>query len=180
MQGDNCAYCKRPLGKGLRGRHVEHFVRKGRVPAGTFKWENLLWSCEDTQTCGHFKDQKAKGTYSDADLVKPDVDDPRDFFAYRLNGKIIARPTATAAAQFRASKTIRVFNLNPYKHALQAWRVTGFKSLVREIEELQGLMADPELRPLLEVEVDELLARAGRAEFVGCTAWLVREVLGVG
>ena len=51
-----------------------------------------------------------------------------------------------------------------------AWRVTELRSQLREIEELQGLLVDPVLRPLLEVEIDELLARAGRAEFAGCTA----------
>lgn len=109
MQGRRCAYCEGDLD--ALGQHIEHFHRKHLYPERTFDWTNLFWSCDRTDSCGHFKDHGA-GPYDVADLVNPCADDPDQFLRFRSDGRVEPRPDRPSRDQHRARETIRVFNLN--------------------------------------------------------------------
>jgi len=57
MQGRRCAYCEGALD--ALGQHIEHFRRKHHFQALTFEWSNLYWSCDQKDSCGHYKDHGA-------------------------------------------------------------------------------------------------------------------------
>ena len=111
MQGRRCAYCEGDID--VLGQHVEHFRRKGD-PANrclTFDWGNLFWSCDQSDSCGHFKDHGA-GAYNVADLINPCSDEPDGFFIFRSDGTISVRRGLSADDERRARETLRVFSLS--------------------------------------------------------------------
>lgn len=110
MQGNCCAYCEGDLDD--LGRHIEHHCPKGRRPAGTFEWTNLLGCCDRADSCGHFKDSRDAPTYACGDLVDPSHDDPDKFFVIRTSGRIDVRPGLGERERARAKLTIKVLNLN--------------------------------------------------------------------
>jgi uncharacterized protein (TIGR02646 family) len=110
MQGRRCGYCEGSLD--TLDQHIEHFRRKKHFPELTFEWANLYWSCDQNDSCGHYKDHGA-GAYNVNELVEPCIDDPDQFFRFRSDGTISIRPGLSAAAQRKAEETLRVFNLNP-------------------------------------------------------------------
>jgi len=111
MQGKRCAYCEGPLDS--LGQHIEHFRRKRHFVALTFAWSNLYWSCDQTDSCGHYKDKpnNGPGAYNPNDLLDPCVDDPSQFLRFRSNGTVDVRPGLSAVDTHRARETLRVFNL---------------------------------------------------------------------
>jgi uncharacterized protein (TIGR02646 family) len=148
MIGVRCAYCEGPI---FNGGHIEHFRRKNPklgYPKLTFDWDNLFFSCDSQEHCGHFKDRPAAEPY-DADLlVKPDNDDPDNFFYFHQSGavRVRNRDGISENDQKRAGETIRVFNLDcgtlrgTRRHALN-----GYRNRTRDI--LDELMTwEPELR----------------------------------
>lgn len=110
LQNGCCAYCEAATyGNG----HIEHFRRKNPAdfPELMFDWKNLFLSCDADDSCGRYKDRK--GTpYNPSDLVKPDEDDPNDFFYFHEQGEIRVRSGIDARAEHRALETIRVFHLD--------------------------------------------------------------------
>ncbi len=108
MQGTRCAYCETIISE--ENRHIEHFQQRNRYPQGTFEWKNLFGSCNQKGCCGDYKDKC--GEYDPADLIKPDVDNPEDFFLFTSDGSIQIRTELNTTDRKRAEETIRVFNLN--------------------------------------------------------------------
>ncbi|QYK43751.1 MAG: TIGR02646 family protein [Xanthobacteraceae bacterium] len=126
MQGRRCAYCEGSIDS--LGQHIEHFRRKSLHPALTFDWNNLFWSCDQTDSCGHFKDRGA-GPYNVVDLIDPCLDDPDAFFVFRADGTISVRNGLSAQDEHRARETLRVFSLNPQWGRLRNMRqaaVSGY------------------------------------------------------
>ena len=111
MQRRHCAYCERDLENESRHPHIEHFEQRSRVPQKTFAWSNLFWSCTQKEHCGKRKDQLVK-SYRPSDLLKPDVDDPRNFLGFSSNGSVAPRPGLNPTDTNRAHETIRVFGLD--------------------------------------------------------------------
>ncbi|MDP2778968.1 retron Ec78 anti-phage system effector HNH endonuclease PtuB [Devosia sp.] len=136
MQGKRCAYCESPIDKG--SRHIEHFRQRSDAPKLTFFWENLFGSCSRTDCCGKYKDVKAR-PYDPKDLIKPDEEDPEDFFIFSANGSVSPRadPHKEKEKWHRAMETIRIFNLNGplqgIRHAAVRGYVTTFDALVNEV-----------------------------------------------
>jgi len=147
MQGRRCAYCEGPLD--ALGQHIEHFRRKRHFPHFTFAWANLYWSCDQTDSCGHYKDHGA-GTYNVNELLEPCIDDPDQFFRFRTDGTISVRLGLSAAEQHKAEETLRVFNLNPKFGRLRNMRkaaISTYVSLVDgdvalSVNELQEFFSD--------------------------------------
>ncbi len=131
MQGRRCAYCEGPL-DGL-GHHIEHFRRKAQFPPLTFAWANLYWSCDQTDSCGHYKDHGA-GPYNVDELVEPCVHDPDRFFRFRSDGTINVRPGLVPEDQHRAAETLRVFNLNPQFGRLRNMRKAAVSVYVSMVD----------------------------------------------
>lgn len=150
MQGPRCAYCEGPLDS--LGQHIEHFRRKQLFKAQTFDWANLYWSCDQTDSCGHYKDHGA-GPYNANDLLEPCVHNTDEYFRFRSDGTISVRDGLPAAEKARAEETLRVFNLNPVFGRLRNMRksaVAGYVSIVDGFRDfspadMQTLLAD-ELR----------------------------------
>lgn len=126
MQGRRCAYCEGSIDS--LGQHIEHFRRKKLHRALTFDWNNLFWSCDQTDSCGHFKDHGA-GSYNVNDLVNPCYDNPDAFFIFQADGTISIRRGLSAADEHRARETLRVFSLDAKWGRLRAMRqaaVSGY------------------------------------------------------
>ena len=111
IQGERCAYCEGPL---FDGRHIEHFRRKNpaHFPELTFEWTNLFLSCQSQRHCGHFKDRPGAPQYNPDDLIKPDVDDPDEFFYFYSTGEVRVRNNMVGVQGGPAVETIRVFGLD--------------------------------------------------------------------
>jgi uncharacterized protein (TIGR02646 family) len=111
LQDVRCAYCEGPV---YSDGHIEHFRRKnqGRFPHLMFDWDNLFLSCGAHDHCGHYKDRPAADPYDPNDLVKPDDNDPDDYFYFHSWGDVRPRPNLSQNYLNRALETIRVFNLN--------------------------------------------------------------------
>lgn len=153
MQGNRCAYCEAELQQGRR--HIEHFVQKGRDPRVTFQWDNLFGSCNRQDTCGKHKDHDA-GHYHAADLLKPDIDDPDDFFVFVPDGTIYPRQWLNAEQQCRAEETLRVFNLDAEHGALRRMRKAATAGYLQTAETLWSLVdefSDEEWQSLLDEEL---------------------------
>jgi len=132
MQGKRCAYCEGDLD--ALGQHIEHFRRKSAYPAMTFDWTNLYWSCDQSDSCGHFKDRGA-GPYNVIDLIDPCVDEPDDFFIFRSDGTIDVRHGLSAHDEHRANETLRVFSLDADWGRLRAMRKAAVSGYLRDSDE---------------------------------------------
>lgn len=116
LQNGYCAYCECRLASKQEG-HIEHLERRSDCPSKAFDWNNLFFSCSHHDSCGKYKDEhKPKIRFNRADIVDPSKENPADFFTFTTTG--IIRPKADCPNTFRASETIRVFNLNA-KHLVQ-------------------------------------------------------------
>ncbi|MBK9263296.1 MAG: TIGR02646 family protein [Polyangiaceae bacterium] len=145
MQGNRCAYCEGRLDE--LGQHIEHFRSRHRFPELTFAWANLFASCNQEDSCGHWKDQHER--YDPDDLLDPCVDDPDEFFRFRSDGSIDIRKDLDERRRHRARTTLRVFNLDAHRGRLQLMRrrhLAGFAAMVADVHglspsELQQLLA---------------------------------------
>ena len=153
LQGRRCAYCEASLD--WFGQQVEHFRPKSRFPALTFAWTNLFWSCDCSDHCGHFKENRA-GPYDPDDLIDPTVDDPEHFLLFFSDGSIRLRQGLSDAQRYRANETLRVFNLDaehgPLRHMRKA-HCTGYLQIGMEIAELAQSSPRDEWLPFLEDEL---------------------------
>ena len=152
MQGARCAYCEVAIGPG--NMHIEHFQQRNPYPQGTFAWPNLFGSCNRSGTCGDHKDKC--GHYDPAVLVKPDVDNPDDFFVFAPDGNVSPRTGLPADMHHRAAETIRIFNLNGPEGALRQIRyreVAGYVQTAEFFEDLATRFPEEEWFPLLQEEV---------------------------
>jgi uncharacterized protein (TIGR02646 family) len=132
MQGRRCAYCEGDIDN--LGQHIEHFRRKGVHHALTFDWSNLFWSCDQPDSCGHFKDRGA-GPYNVSELVNPCCDEPDDFFVFRADGTINVRPDLSERDEHRAKETLRVFSLDAEWGRLRNMRRIAVNGYVEETNE---------------------------------------------
>lgn len=167
MQGRRCAYCEGSVD--ALGSHIEHFRRKGpgHFPELMFTWSNLYWSCDQPDSCGHYKDQGA-GEYNVANLIEPCNHDPEAFFRFRTDGTISIRSGLQPSDKHRAEETLRVFNLNPQWGRLRNMRKAAVSAYVEFVDGCVGMTRD-ELHTFFSDE----LAAASALPF--CTA--IRHVL---
>jgi uncharacterized protein (TIGR02646 family) len=56
-----CPYCERKIK--VKASHIEHIRPKSKFPSLTFSYNNLMVSCNDPNTCGHYKDHSWKDTF---------------------------------------------------------------------------------------------------------------------
>ena len=149
MQGKRCAYCEVDTRNGTR--HIEHFRQKGRDPTVTFLWSNLFGSCNRKDSCGRHKDRCAN--YSPTDLIKPDEDDPEEYFVFAPNGSVSPRTNQSSANHHRATETIRIFNLNGVLRQIRCLEVAGYVQTAEEFAEIAKEYPESEWLPLLLQEL---------------------------
>ncbi len=155
MQGKRCAYCEGGLDQ--LGQHIEHFRRKSVYKDRTFSWQNLYWSCDQKDSCGHYKDHGA-ASYDPRDLVDPCQDDPDHFFKFRADGTIDIRSGLSVQGQKKAEETLRVFNLNPEYGRLRNMRTGAVSGYVKMADE--AINAGFTESDMQEFFIDELAATA--------------------
>lgn len=178
MQSRTCAYCERTIYKDTddkdKGGHIEHFVQKGGAPHETFSWDNLFWSCMQKMSCGKHKDRVNRTTYTHADLLKPDVDDPLQFLQYDVEGRVLPKGELAPAKLVRARQTIRVFNLNSHEARLPRIRLETWTTVAAEVEELQELFGDGSFTTdELFDERERVISERRTSEFSACVRSLV-------
>lgn len=153
-QGRQCAYCESSIKKKkdkIDG-HIEHLNRRKDAPNRTFDWSNLFFSCNRVSSCGNYKDNpKHKIIFNPDDIIDPSRENPADFFTYDPNGWIVPRGDISEAAKWRASETVRVFNLNsPELHraredavkTLDEYRKNGYLDTEEGIDDFLTLCQD--------------------------------------
>lgn len=151
MQGRRCAYCEGSIDS--LGQHIEHFRRKKLHPALTFDWSNLFWSCDQTDSCGHFKDHGA-GPYNVADLIDPCAEDPDDFFIFWSDGTISVKNGIPTQEQHRANETLRVFSLHPQWGRLRNMRKAAVAQYVSyAADAAEDGFSDDDIRELIAGEL---------------------------
>lgn len=152
MQGRRCAYCEGDID--VLGQHIEHFRRKNVHPSLTFDWDNLFWSCDQSDSCGHFKDHGA-GLYNVADLLNPCSDDPDAFFIFQADGTISVRRGLSTSDQRRAAETLRVFSLDAQWGRLRAMRKAAVSGYVDDADTAFNEGWRPEeIRMFFETELE--------------------------
>lgn len=157
MQGARCAYCECDIQTG--GCHIEHFIQKGRVPAETFNWSNLFGSCCIEDTCGIRKDRV--GVYNHSDVLKPDIDDPDDFFLFVSDGTIMPLHNLVGGQKLRAETTLHVLGLHHRNGQLRHMRkqaVSGYIQTAESFAEYADVDPENELgwREELEEELGKI------------------------
>ncbi|CAH0130504.1 retron Ec78 anti-phage system effector HNH endonuclease PtuB [Pseudomonas mediterranea] len=157
MQDTRCAYCEADI---RTSRHIEHFRQRDRYPMGTFEWINLFGSCCREDACGKFKDRC--GAYEHAILVKPDVDNPDDYFIFVSDGTIVPRANLDDRSRHRAVETLRIFNLDAQNGALREMRREAVRPYLNTAQALMDMMDMPEeysendIQDFLEEEVQKI------------------------
>jgi uncharacterized protein (TIGR02646 family) len=157
MQGQRCAYCEAPIADG--NRHLEHFRQRngnGGFARGTFDWANIFGSCNRGDTCGRHKDRC--GAYDHRVLVKPDIEDPEDFFDFIADGTICPRVGLDDASRIRAEQTLRILNPHPQRGALREMRRSHVAGYVQTAEEIAALAAEFPLEEWMPFLAEELAA----------------------
>ena len=56
LQTDRCAYCERRTARHKDEGHIEHFRKQCDFSHLDLDWDNMFWSCMDTNSCGKHKD----------------------------------------------------------------------------------------------------------------------------
>lgn len=157
-----CAYCEADISN--RGNaHLEHFRQRDRFPQGTFAWNNLFGSCNREDSCGKFKD--SCGLYDHRVLIKPDDDNPDDFFVFVSDGTIAVRAGIDEASRHRATETLRIFNLNAQNGALRQMRREAVRPHRDTAQALMDLfIEDPEIEGL-QAFLDEEIQKTAHLPF---------------
>lgn len=162
MQDGLCAYCETSIHQG--NRQIEHFRQRSRYPQGTFDWSNLFGSCKRDGVCGVHKDQC--GLYPPANLIKPDIDDPDEFFVFDSQGGIHPKAGLAPDEFERAKETIRILNLNggglPQMRRAAA---SGFLQTIEGWAEFSSQFPEEEWRPIVEYELEKELASTAHQPF---------------
>ena len=110
MQNAFCAYCESRLHD--RKRHIEHFFRRENFPQLTFDWGNIFGSCNEPDSCGNHKDNKAQRGIDLSKVCKPDIMNPVKYLLFLSDGNVMPRHGLEPADAEIAENTINVFNLS--------------------------------------------------------------------
>jgi uncharacterized protein (TIGR02646 family) len=140
MQGGFCCYCESSAVSD--NGHIEHFFYKGEINGvapykeKTFEWSNLFGCCGSSghPHCGHFKDKEGvdgPGKYNPYDLIKPDEDDPSNYFHFIATGHIRINENLSSTDKHRAEETVRVLNLSA--ETLNSARKTQINIVKKEV-----------------------------------------------
>lgn len=155
MQGGRCAYCEAPINES--DRHIEHFRQKGRDPRVTFEWENLFGSCNRHESCGKHKD---RCSYAPLVLIKPDCDDPDDYWVFVSDGTIRPRADLSTPQQSRAEESLRIFNLDARNGRLRHMRREAVRQYLDTAEILAELAEQTSEDEWLQIVMEEVSATA--------------------
>ncbi len=161
MQVVRCAYCEAEL---LENKHhIEHFRQRDRYPQGTYDWGNIFGSCNREDSCGKHKDKA--GHYDYRVLIKPDNEEPDDFFVFVSDGSIQVREGLNFHNKHRAEETLRIFNLNAKHGSLRQRRqqaVLPYLLITKDFEELEKECTSDKEREYVRSEYKKEIVNAQR------------------
>lgn len=103
-------------------------------------------ACDSKDHCGHYKDRPRAVNYHPDTLIKPDTEDPEDYFYFHSSGEIRPRTGIDANKENKANQTIQVFGLDNRKLASRRARALKIykEKILNELEEIADW--EPELR----------------------------------
>ena len=109
-QNRYCPYCEKSI-YNINEGHIEHVKPKDLFPKLFQKYNNLLVSCNEKNSCGSAKQNK----YSE-EFINPVIEDPREFLTFNLaSGEIVPLyKDLEDIRNSRATSTIELLNLNNY------------------------------------------------------------------
>ncbi|EKP0295875.1 TIGR02646 family protein [Aeromonas veronii] len=141
FQDKICAYCESPAFRGEFTGHIEHFLDKDTHKDLTFDWDNLFGCCPSTEHCGHYKDQKTtsgdRRQFDSSLLIKPDSDDPEEYFQFLPSGKIKARGGIEEIKVKMALETIKALHLDaPSLELARFQQISRFQERLNVLIEL--------------------------------------------
>ncbi len=141
MQGKRCAYCEAAIVTTKVGStsHIEHFEQRSRARPKTYLWSNLFGSCNRKDSCGKHKDEQ---TYTPADLIKPDIEDPEALLVFIPDGTVHPKVGLSPADKQRAQETIRIFNLNGSLAEIRKRELIGYIQTAESLVELSEMAAE--------------------------------------
>lgn len=105
-QNNFCAYTELRL-YAADDCHIDHYHTRNLFPHETFKYDNLLVSCNSENYGAKCKDKYIKTAEDYKDLINPVEDSPLDFIEFGLTGKV-----ETVGDCIKGARTISYFNLN--------------------------------------------------------------------
>jgi uncharacterized protein (TIGR02646 family) len=173
MQEGRCAYCEAILKDDAK--HIEHFGARNPnyYPQGEFEWANLFGSCNCRDSCGKHKDGKGR-PHSWRELIKPDVDDPADFFIFESDGDISPRDNLSPGNLKRAEETLRVFNLKN-NFDLRNARMTTLRRFKQQAADHAACWE--EMPEEVIAEIDRLLDEANSLPYISWIRHTLKAVL---
>lgn len=178
FQDKFCAYCESDAFQGEASGHIEHFYHKGepRYRGLTFTWSNLFGCCSSTTHCGHYKDQILEGgivrQYDPNLILKPDIDDPEEYFQFLPSGKIKTKDGLDDVKINRAEETIRALNLNASELKLaRETQINLFHARIVPFLELLDTLDEDVLEEYYYVK-DEARTVAHRTAVKQAISWL--------
>lgn len=105
-QNHFCAYTELRLAT-VDDCHIDHYHTRNLFPDQTFKYDNLLASCNSEQYGAKYKDKCIKVKEDYKDLINPVEDAPSDFIEFAFTGRVEAVDGCVKGEQ-----TVTSFNLN--------------------------------------------------------------------
>lgn len=161
LQSGNCAYCESSLN---HHKHIEHFFQRNTngYEHLTFIWYNIFGSCCNPNTCGKYKDDKFKGDLTK--IIKPDIDDPSDYFIFLRNGYIQIKAGLTEDQKIKAELTLSAFNLNGDSRLVNS-RSVAIKSFIPEADAIYSLLEDINNQEYVKELINEQIQEVSPLEF---------------
>jgi len=115
--------------------HIDHYKKRSLFPRETYKWNNLIVSCNDDEFGAKYKDNKSHMTINDYDnLLNPVIDIAQDYFYYNNFGQIEPKQDLDIETRNKANKTIESFNLS--NESLRRKR----ENIIRQINDCKDLL----------------------------------------
>lgn len=105
-QNKLCAYTELRIDM-ADNSHIDHYHTRNLFPDETFKYDNLLVSCNSESYGAKYKDKHVKTKEDYKELINPVKDSPTDFIEYGLTGRVEAIKDC-----IKGVRTISFFNLN--------------------------------------------------------------------
>ncbi|AQQ08446.1 hypothetical protein L21SP3_00222 [Sedimentisphaera cyanobacteriorum] len=116
-QKGNCCYCEKKNDcQNSRDSHVEHLLPRSKYPQKTFAYDNLLLSCNFSDSCGFSKGNTCIP-------VAPTDPDCEKRFTYTGDGQVIPADPEDSNAE----KTIKILGLNSKR------LIDNRRSIIREL-----------------------------------------------
>lgn len=92
--------------------HIDHFYKRSLFRDKVHSWDNLVVDTIDETYGAKYKDKQVKIAPDNIKVVNPVTEDPRHFFRYNVDGRIVSKDILSVSERNRADYTIEVFNLN--------------------------------------------------------------------